>query len=46
MGFQSSLTVPVNLKYSGKGELMLSAMSAESTHQMMLKLKELTSSVS
>ena len=48
MGYMpdSSLTAPINLKYSGKGEFMPYEMSGESAHQMMLELKELTSPVS
>ena len=48
MGYMpdSNLTAPINLKYSGKGEFMPYEMSGESAHQMMLALKELSSSVS
>jgi hypothetical protein len=48
MGFmpESSLTAPINLKYSGRGEFLPYEMSGESAHQMMLELRELTDPIS
>lgn len=48
MGYmpESSLTAPMNLKYSGKSEFIPYEMSGESAHQMMLELRTLTSVVS
>lgn len=48
MGYmpESSLTAPINLKYSGKSVFIPYEMSGESAHLMMLALSELTSAVS
>jgi hypothetical protein len=47
MGYmpESSLTAPINLKYSGKSEFIPYEISGESAHQMMLALKDLKSVV-